>query len=503
MPPLHVPDILYCVASFLVGGALTWRVLGRVRRGHYRKLAQDLRDGVHDRCTAYQRLEDRIDAVIAGFDQRESEIRDGSSAGIHAAEMQAAEIPAPLMEAPEIQAPEMQAPEMQETLPPDAFASAAVAGSEPAAGSDALSWMDACDGAGQAISADAGETSFVGLPVAGEPAVDSTETVVDRFAQSLQVLQRQKSDELERQRAWTRALEGRIQALESSMRESAQRERAAQNSRRDAAESAPRAAATVAESSILEQSLQAIYERIARSEQEFAAWHAQYEELARERLAAIESAREIAVRIRPGVQRPPLAGTPATIARPRAEEPAREVAEPPPPIVRSEPIPRREKGPSRPILAFPRILAAMEARSRGIDPSLPRSLASEPPPEASRESTGGVRETPPRAFSETRMPAGEAAGSVAELDDVPGLLDARHVESGHAGAAELESPSPIAQVMKRLESARVEAEICRRRLHEQNTQFTAAYAMLDRIRPFVEALESEFAVRDHEVERRG
>src|SRR5260221_9184330 len=171
MPPQLALDVLYCVASSLVGGTITWRLLGRSRRGRYRKLAQELTDGVHDRCSAYQKLEDRIDTVIAGFDQRETEIHEG----------------------------------LEDVIPPVHPAEVPAS-----ADGDALSWMDTCDGPGDPISAEVGETAFVGLPVADPRSVDDTQTVVDRFAQSLQVLQKEKSDELERQRGWIGSLEGRI-----------------------------------------------------------------------------------------------------------------------------------------------------------------------------------------------------------------------------------------------------------------------------------------------------
>jgi hypothetical protein len=258
MPPQLALDVLYSVASFLVGGTLTWRLLGRARRGHYRKLAQELTEGVYDRSSAYQKLEDRIDTVIAGFDQRESEIRDGFEDGIQAVDP--AEVPA----------------------------GAVGAATGTATDGDALSWMDSCDGPGDAISAEVSETAFVGLPVAEPRSVDATETVVDRFAQSLQVLQKEKSDELERQRNWIGTLEGRIQALESLMQEVAQRGSGAPGSRGDSTETARKPTATpVAEVAIWDQSIQAVYDRITRSERDLAAWHAHHEGLARDRSVSV------------------------------------------------------------------------------------------------------------------------------------------------------------------------------------------------------------------------
>jgi len=449
MPAHLAAELLCCIVSLFAGGAITWRLLGRTRRGYFRRLAQELTDGVHERCSSYKRLEDRIDAVIAEFDQREFELRNEFAEGTC------------VVEEPSVPAAEVGA------------------APEAAAEADALSWMDSCDIPGDPNLGVIDETSFVGLPVTEGTILDDAGTTVDRFAQSLQIFQREKSDELERQRGWIGTLEGRIQALESLTQELARRERGVSASR--GAGDAESAAAPNPESAIWAQNLQAVYDRISRSEQQLAAWHAHHEEMARERIATIESAREIAESIRAGLQRNPEAEASASSVRARAEELARDIAK------LQATIARREENTPRPTPAAPRVAPAKSAPPPSIDSRTPRPV-----------SAGRAPEPAPPAIQETPIALREVARPVVGLDDLPGLVDTTFGEAPGGGESTLEGPSQIAQLMRSLEIARGDADSYRRKLHEQNSQFTAAYAMLDRIRPFVEALESDFAAHGRE-----
>jgi hypothetical protein len=460
MPAHLAAELLCCIVSLFAGGAITWRLLGRSRRGYFRRLAQELTDGVHERCSSYKRLEDRIDAVIAEFDQREFELRNEFAEGIRVVE-------------------EPSVPEAEVGAAPEAAAEA-----------DALSWMDSCDVPGDPNFGVIDETSFVGLPVPEGAIPDDAGTTVDRFAQSLQIFQREKSDELERQRGWIGTLEGRIQALESLTQELARRERGVSESR--GAGAAESAAAPNAESAIWAQNLQAVYDRISRSEQGLAAWHAQQEEMARERIATIESAREIAESIRVGLQRNPEAEASASSVRARAEELARDI------VKLQATIARREENTPRPIAAAPRVAPAKSARPPSVDSRAPRRVAAEPLPTAAPVSADRAPAAAPTPIRENPIALREVARPVVGVDDLPGLVDTTFGEAPGAGESTLEGPSQIAQLMRSLEIARGDADSYRRKLHEQNSQFTAAYAMLDRIRPFVEALESDFAAHGRE-----
>jgi hypothetical protein len=398
--------VLYAALSFSAGGALVWRLLGRGHREAGRKLAEELADRVHDRCTAYKRLEHRIDSVIEEFDQREAELRDEAGE------------PTVSVDAP-------------------AVVDTSLGVEVPlAADGGTLSWMDACDRPGDAAPAGAGEAACARCPVPGERTAADTEGAIEGFARRLEDLQSRRSAELELQRDRIEEQERRLQAIEASIQLLARRERAEPEPRRSAAP--PAAAAPVAAAAAGQPSLQALCDRIARGERETAAWHALQEKLARKRLADIEEAREIAVRL--GAEPPPnaAAAAGASSVRARAEELAREIARLQETITRRAPEPSVAQGPARP----------------------------EPRPE-----------DPPSQVDTTRA-------ALPAVDPAP---------DGEA--------TQIGELMRQVEVAREEAETYRRKLRDQSDQFTAAYAMLERIRPFVQALESDFAAHAHRGER--
>ena len=73
---LQIVQVVACsIVAFLGGGAIAWRLLGRARGGRCPTLAREVTDRVHNRCAAYQALEERINNVIDDFDRREAELR--------------------------------------------------------------------------------------------------------------------------------------------------------------------------------------------------------------------------------------------------------------------------------------------------------------------------------------------------------------------------------------------------------------------------------------------
>lgn len=426
--PLHVIQVaLYSIASFMVGGAIAWRVLGRAHGGYSRKLAQELTDSVHARCSAYRSLEGRIDAVVAEFDRCEAELRGEMPEGAQAPEASSFE-------------------EIAETAEPE---------EQAAGGAEALEWMDACVAPGEELLPVAGEAAFVGLPVPEPAVVEETGSVVDQFAQKLQILQREKTDELQRQRGRVDGLEGRMLSLEASIQELLELSRRGH---------APAPARTEGAPS-WQRELDELFERLARSEGALAAWHAQHEVWSRERVALIESAREFAARMGEGAHRNPEAEAAVTSLRARAEELARDAAKLQSSITRREaPAPRNAPE------------AAAKAAPKAASAPAARPVQAEPAPQ-------------PQPVEAAVLPSQDPVPTP-DVDSVPSMIES----AGGLESAPVEG-TQVGQLMRNLEIAKSDAEKYRRKLHEQGLQFTAAYAMLDRIRPFVQALENEFAAQ--------
>jgi hypothetical protein len=465
MPPQIVQVILYSLASFLGGGALTWRLLGRAPRERCPKLAQDVTNRVHDRCTAYQRLEERINTVIADFDRREAELRADRTG------------------------------EARPTYSPGAALAAAEAQPETSTDADALSWMDACGAPVDSVFVEESDTPSADRLILDEGSAQDAEGVVDRFAQRLQTMQREKGAELDRQRRSIESLESRIQALESWSRTLSLHEREVPELLSQEVESA---AAPLVAVPIWEASIRDLQDRIARSEQEIVAWHEHYEKLARERLASIDDVREIAAKKWPNPQRNQEVEAAASSVRARTAE-------------------RGSKSPDlqatsatqgsplvRPPMAHPRAASRKEARpsavqerasrTRDTEAATPRRLG-EPDPRIATNPVhvGSVQGSPQRSIDNRPRTTGEVAEQKASLDDLPGLADTKRGGLQGIGKSPDGTPSQIGQLMKNLEIAKDEAETYRRKLQEQNSHFTAAYSMLDRMRPLVEALEGELS----------
>lgn len=531
MPPHLVQVAIYSVVSFLVGGAVAWRMLGRGHRGYSRKLAEELTDSVHDRCSAYRKLEDRIDTAIAEFERRDAELRN-ELAGMSA-------------EPGEPTAPQLAESIAGTTAGTNAGTNAGtvVTESSVAEGTmvegDALSWMDACDGPGGAMQDDAGRTAFVGLPLpeAGKaafvgaplpeerPAVEDTGNVVEQITRGLEVMQREKSAELAGHRGRLDDHDGRLGSLESRvqmMETSIQGLRQLEPSRAARADATripgadvpgiPTGAATIAADETWARSLQEIHERLLRSERELAAWRAEHERWSRERLACIESAREIAARIAESRLRNPEAEAAATSVRARAEELARETAKLQAAISRREVVSERPIAPGvRPATDMapkpaadltPRVAPVEALRETQAPPA--RVEPGRPAPREASSAPRTLSPAKPAIEDPSRIQREEAARSqparpLPAFEDIASLVDAMPapIPAPIPVGADASSggSSQISQLMRNLEIAQGEAEKYRRKLHEQSTQFTAAYAMLDRIRPFVQALESEYAAQ--------
>jgi DNA-binding protein H-NS len=286
------------------------------------------------------------------------------------------------------------------------------------------------------------------------PVAEETANVVDQFAQKLQILQREKTTELEQQRGRVDRIEGRMQSLESAILELAKRE--------------PPASAAKSEGTEWARPLEDLLERMLRSEGALEAWKAQHEAWSRERLALLESLRELAAGMAKGMLRNPEAEAAATSLRARAEELARDAAK------LQASITKRE-------MEAPRPTVAPKAGDARAAPPAPVEPAPQAPPAQPFESA--VPEPAAAASAEAEPPP-------MPVDQAPSLVDP-------AGALELPAGegTQVGQLMRSLEIAKSDAEKYRRKLHEQGLQFSAAYAMLDRIRPFVQALESEFAAQ--------
>jgi hypothetical protein len=402
MPPEFVQVVVAAVASFLGGGAFAWRLLGRTQRAGCPSLAKDVTGRVHHRCAAYQVLEERINTVIQDFDRRDAELRtEHADETGHADEVPPA--PRPI---------------------PSEIAVAATA--ESATTTEALSWMDACDEPADPADAELSETHVADLLTLQEGSAQETENVVDQFGRRLEVMQSLRTAELERHRREIETLASRVQALETWSRTVAGREPAA-----------PAAATS-------EQSLRDLRERIARYEQEMAAWREGFESLSRERAAILETVQTITGGTRPDAPRASPQGTSVNPAAPKAKAPSA--------LPRSEPV--------------------KEAR-----------------PVSVRQ-----RATPARPKDS------EVAKPEIDLDSLPGLASSRRAAPGKVDTNE-RTTSQIGDLMKHLEVAKGEAETYRRKLHEQNLQFTAAYTMLDRMRPLVQALEGDLAAHARGQER--
>ncbi len=417
MSPLIVAVIL-SVVSFAVGGALAWRLLDRGQRGNCRTLAQELTEKVHDHVAAYQQLEERINLILSDFDQQQGEM--GAE--------QPGRIPIPIDPQRAVETAEGQVATVME--------------------SDELAWMDACSEPQAALPDAAFQAPPEGRPVVVEESVQETENVVDRFAARLQIMQREKTAELENQRRAIEGLDRRVQGLESSID--------ALWKKGVEIESGHSAAHRATEQRV-EADLVALSDRIARSEQEIAAWHRGYEKLARERMAHTEHARELAARMDVGLQRSQKAQAAVSGVNARLEQLARALAE------LQTNLPARDlRSPTR----EPRVAPSQRAPARD-----PRSPLPAPVPEAHPSVAAAVAEPSP---SEHARPQAIPDGTLSQLG----------------------------KLMKSLENAKGEVESYRSRLEEQNSQFTAAYAMLERMRPLVQALENEFATHTRGIERR-
>ena len=525
MPPHLVQVAITSVVSFLVGGAVAWRMLGRGHRGYSRKLAQELTDSVHDRCSAYRKLENRIDSAIADFERRDAELRNDLTGMSFDAPGEAT------IESTDV-------PTDAATVEPFVESTGA-GGGEPVVAegaaegtmgeSDALSWMDACDGPGGGVQEDAGRTAFVGLPVA-EPAkaafvglqlpeerpVEETANVVDQITRGLEVMQREKTAELANQRARIDEHHGRldqhhgrIEGLEGRQREL---EASLRGMQQDASLARTPERAPAAHVEDWTRSLREIHERLVRSERELAAWRAEHERWSRERMLCIESARDLASRIAEHGLRNPEAEAAATSVRARAEELARETAQLQAAIARRDlgaprPIPPATPAPAE---TAPRPAAAIPSRSAPTEtPATLSPAAPAPTPARAEPARPQAVETPPAIRpAAPAKPAAEVVGfrrqdpapsqparPLPAFEDIASLVDAMPGPFPAAADPAPGSSSQISQLMRNLEIAQGEAEKYRKKLHEQSTQFTAAYAMLDRIRPFVQALESEYAAQ--------
>jgi chromosome segregation ATPase len=503
--------VLVSIVSFLAGSALAgWR-LRRRHREACRALSQEMTQKVKDRYAIYLQLEAQITRVIDEFDRREAEFRtELMSQTRHIGRLNVA-------------------------------VSAASGEPSTAPNAESLDWMDACEETPSSEPEQVEETSSAERLIVEDGS--DAEVEVDQWAQRLETLQQEKRAELDLQRRVIEELESRIRNLEPLTQALARREHEVQEWRGRCAAlegglsldalgledgSSEAAASPVA-------GVDDLYGRIARSEREIRAWHERYEELAREREASIESARDLAAQLRPYVQRCQDAETAAGDARARAEELTREIA-----ALREESdelaAMSRDRGErlaaleqelavrGREISALQATIASREselgrirasqerlsaenraltteldarnARMAELEAESVRQIAElEQGLAARQEEIGQIQDAYQLVVDERRRLSGEIAERDRRFGEVAREAETLRGELAQTGASLDGHKSQIGELMKNLELTQEEAEARRRLLQEQDSHVIAAYSMLEKMRPMMQALELELAAR--------
>jgi TolA-binding protein len=426
MNPYLAYAAFLCLSSLLVGLLIGRRFLDRTQRTKCQALAQDLTDKVHDRCDAYRRLEDRISCAIGDFDRREAELR-GELMG----------------EKPRLSAN-------------PAAMTAAPTGTTAASG-DALAWMDDCSGGCDPLPPTMPETEIADRLNAIEGSATNVEGQVDAFSTRIADAQEQSHLMLLRQSRAIEELERRLRGLETSAaRPTAPVATPAPKFAPPAPARAPAPAREIGRNAELE----TIVANIERSQRDLLEWQAR----------AATSPHEPA-NVEPTFAAPLEAGMDECAGCLRARELAREILDLVPGIV---PAPKPAPAPTseRPAPETSRV-RELEQRLSGIQGEV--------------ESLRTARES---SREERSRYSDEISKRDAHVADLEKRLQGLQSELSRAGQALHGNRSQITQLMQTLEETKARADARDRLLEEQKSHVSAAYAMLDRMRPLLHAIES-------------
>jgi len=329
-----------------------------------------------------------------------------------------------------------------------AAASSAPTGTISPAGSavagDALAWMDDCSGGCAPMPPTMPEIEIANRLNAIEGSATNVEGQVDAFSTRLADAQEQSHLILLRQSRAIEELERRLRGLETSTA-----------TRPSVPNRAPNLAPNPAPGRTSE--LETLVASLERSQRELLEWQA------RAATASLERAR--------------LETTSAAAADPkmdecagcqRARELAREILDLVPGIV-----PAPKPAPERPPAPESSRARGLEQRLAGIQDEVESLRAAR---EATREERSRI--------------ADEISKRDAHVEELEKRLQGLQSELSRAGHALHGNRSQITQLMQTLEETKARSDARDRLLEEQKSHVTAAYAMLDRMRPLLHAIES-------------
>ena len=437
MNPYLAYAAFLCLSSLLVGLLIGRRFLDRTQRTKCHALAQDLTDKVHDRCDAYRRLEDRISCAIGDFDRREADLRSElmGKPGIATNASAATSAPAGTM---------------------SAAGSAVGSAAGTAASADALAWMDDCTGGCAPLP-----PTMPGIEIADrlnaiEGSATNVEGQVDAFSTRLADAQEQSHLMLLRQSRAIEELERRLRGLETSaVTRPPLSDRGADRGADRGSNPTPSPAPAPAPGRTAD--LETLVASLERSQRDLLEWQA--------RAATASHAHA-----EPTFTAPTDPGMDECKGCRRARELAREILDLVPGIV---PAPKPAPAPERPAAPETSRVRELEQRLSGIQGEVESLRTAR---EASRE--------------ERSLFADEISKRDAHVEELEKRLQGLQSELSRAGHALHGNRSQITQLMQTLEETKARSDARDRLLEEQKSHVSAAYAMLDRMRPLLHAIES-------------
>jgi hypothetical protein len=340
-----------------------------------------------------------------------------------------------------------------ELMEPKARGAAAAPASSTTAPSamdgDALAWMDACTGSCAPLAqmpATMSETEIADRLNAIEGSATNVEGQVDAFSTRLADAQEQSHLMLLRQARALEELERRLRGLETSAA-----------ARPAAHDPVLTPAPAVPPGRNVE--IEMLVASLERSQRELQEW---------QRRAANA----------PTLVTPPESATDECAGCLRARELAREILDLVPGIV---PAPKPAPAPERPAPTETPRARELQQRLSGIQSEMEslRAARATSPRERPRPSDEGAQRE-----------AHEIAKRDAQVADLEKRIQGLQSELSRAGHALHGNRSQITQLMQTLEETKARADARDRLLEEQKSHVSAAYAMFDRMRPLLHAIES-------------
>ena len=326
-----------------------------------------------------------------------------------------------------------------------------------AAGADALAWMDACAGACAPLPPTMTETQIAENLNVIEGSAATVEGQVDAFSDRLASAQESSHALLMEQARAIGDLERRLRGLEHAA--------TARPSAANAAFGSPPRAPTPTPAARVEPTpgrnaeMEMLAASIERSQRELLEWQSRYA-ASLERGSSIET---------PVDDRTETGECGRCL---RARELAREILDLVPAIVPA-PKPVRPVDISRTTSEASRTTSELEQRLSGVQGEL-----------------DALRSARKSTVQEQSRFAAEIAKRDAQVLELRKRLEGLQSELSRAGHALHGNRSQITQLMQTLEETKARADARDRLLEEQKGHVSAAYAMLDRMRPLLHAIES-------------